>query len=554
MKKVLALIMSLILIVPLAACGESGVPTRAPQNQETTAPSGSQAPITTAAPQTEPQTKPPHVSPQTAQFPPAQTLKEMTHLSGVTEIWVDPASGREYLVWEDLGEDGHTRTMNCFDDDGQLLWWETFEYDEEEQPIRKYRLDPDKTHVLMKEELYYENGVLVRMEHYDGFYPEGDQLELSLTREESYFPNGNVNFCVTFYPVQIYGVYALEHQYEYDENGQELHHILFDPYGGIMEESYYGEKVIQVPDSVGRIYDLLNGTREEDFEKVWTACMEKIAKKNMTEDWEALCRDFSAVVDEYDGSALYRLREEYGLGLFLSSRAGSLYRFKARYRGEVVTSVKDGTVNPLLRERIYRPNCWLDFGGTLWLTEEYEQRMSELAGSSFEPYARADGDPIRILVVDDSSTIRGDEINAEIFSDKKQVERIVERAETMLSGLFAGKEEEQLILVSYPEAADVVIRIDTAYPFAGQYKYSDGTIANVWNTVVTLTAYDMRGAQGAEQRSVTETFKHLAGETVTTYGGTLIYMNVPDLTEVQYLSAVQAFVETIFSWFPDVAP
>ena len=122
------------------------------------------------------------------------------------------------------------------------------------------------------------------------------------------------------------------------------------------------------------------------------------------------------------------------------------------------------------------------------------------------------------------------------------------RGSALLKGLFHGQDVKKVVLTSYPELADVVLEILTTYPFAGQYKYSSGTLAQVWNTVVAINAYDMRGGNSASA-----TFKHLAGQTVSVSGGTKIYMRIPELTDEKYSADAQAFVQTIFSWFPDLA-
>ncbi|MBO4873132.1 MAG: hypothetical protein J5496_06935 [Lachnospiraceae bacterium] len=629
----------MLMLLQLAGCGgDTGSTTRSPQQKETTASAGTRAP-STSAPQTEPETEAPHIPPQTAVLPPAQTLKELTHLSGVMDTWFDPESGREYSIWEDLGEDGHTRTMNCFDDEEKLVWWEAYEYDGNEEIVRKLRWNPDKSLLLSREELYRENGTLVRMEHYDYTYPDGTPTDWYLSAEEEYYANGSPALRKVYYPYCFYGFYAVEHQYEYGEDGQELHHLVYDEAGTVIEEYVNGEKQVVVPDSLADIYRLLNETSAEEFETVWEACQTKIAQKNMSDKWEKLCHSFSALMDEYhgsrpDGILLYRLREEYGLGLFRSaSNAGGLYRSNTPSLYDVWNSVTEGEVNPLLFAKIYRRGCCLDFGGTLWLPEEFSRAASarstdgllfsdegtqkslnwssndlrafllngygydplpdyEAAGEQIpddraeyfafcvrltetiaqklgtdaetllesyeahldatkaEPDAaapRQERKPIRILVVDTSATIRGDEITPEmLISEDSEAESIVERAETILKGLFSGV-SDYVILTSYPELADVVLLIDTTYPFAGQYKYSSGTIANVWNTVVSVTAYEVNG-----EREVSAVFKHLAGQTVSVTGGTKIYMRVPELTKEEYAEDAHAFTSAVMSWFPDL--
>ena len=558
MRRVFAVILSLLMILQLTACGAGSLPTQSSKDNKTDRPSGSRAetaaPVTTA-PVTEPETEPPHIPPRTAQEPPSQTLRGLSHLSGVEEYWTDPETDREHIVFEDLGEDGHTRTMNCFDESGNLLWWEAFEYDENEQVAAVLRWRPDEMKLISREDLTRENGVLTGMKHYECYYPEtGGQMEAYMTFEESYYPDGNVHFHMTFYPFLELGEYYIEHQYEYAEDGQEVYHVLYDPYGGILEEYAYGEKVLHLPDTVAEIYKLLNEASEEEFETLWDACQKHLAEKNLTKSWEKLCHTFSGLMDIYHGSSgqemIYQLREEYGLKLFQNaSKAGGLYRNNPPSLYDVLTSIKEDKVSLKLFAKIYYPGCCSDLGGTIWLPALYDEYRQKMPTEGDAAVPREPGAPIRILIIDSSDSIRGNEMNEELFlSDTEKTGWIIDRAETLLKGLFHGQDVKKVVLTSYPELADVVLEILTTYPFAGQYKYSSGTLAQVWNTVVAINAYDMSGGNSASA-----TFKHLAGQTVSVSGGTKIYMRIPELTDEKYSADAQAFVQTIFSWFPDLA-
>ena len=314
------------------------------------------------------------------------------------------------------------------------------------------------------------------------------------------------------------------------------------------------EEAIKIPSDTYQIFKLLNdNTPDEDFEKVWEACMAKIEQTGKTEAWDQICHSLSGLMDEYNGSLLYRLREEYSLKLFSTNNGSDgHYRNNVPSKSNLESYVKENKLNPLLTAKMYREGCCLDFGGTIWLPEEYNQAM-EAPGPVDESDIRKPGEAIRILVVDKSWEVRGYEITQQLLlNDAERVKWIIDRDQTVYKGLFSGGNKKKVMLTSYPQLADVVLEINTTYPSAGQYKYSNGTTARVWNTVVTLTAYDMRGEQ-PEQRTATATFRHEAGKSVTVSGGSKIYLKVPDLTKEEYKADAQTFADTIFSWFPDLA-
>ena len=124
MKRGLAYLLAAVLLFQLTACGGETPATSAPSREPASATSAASEALPSAADTTavpEPPTEPPHLPPRTAYEPGALTLQTLSHASGVTENYTDPETGREYVVWEDLGEDGHTRTMNCFDAEGKLV-------------------------------------------------------------------------------------------------------------------------------------------------------------------------------------------------------------------------------------------------------------------------------------------------------------------------------------------------------------------------------------------------------------------------------------------------
>ena len=107
---------------------------------------------------------------------------------------------------------------------------------------------------------------------------------------------------------------------------------------------------------------------------------------------------------------------------------------------------------------------------------------------------------------------------------------------------------DKFMLTSYPRLADVILELNVTHPFAGHYQYSDGTPADVWNTVITLTAYRV----GTDD-SASVVFSHTAGQTVSVTGGTKIYMRIPNLEDEEYKADAQAFIDAIIAWFPDLA-
>ncbi|MBO4873133.1 MAG: hypothetical protein J5496_06940 [Lachnospiraceae bacterium] len=652
MRRGFAFLLAVCLIVSLAACGSDvTIPTRSPDNTKNASgtdaaanssqasPNGTQAarpaesvpPEATAA-VTEPETEAPHIPPKTAEKAPALTLAGLPNPLGEGTRETDPESGAVTVLVEDLGEDGHTYTRNCFDEAGNLLWYECFEYNDDEQIVCVLRKDAEERN-LSRDLLIREGGVLIRKEHYDCLdYVENVPAD-DLGFTEDYYPNGQLAARTAYGSYAAKG--AAKELTEYSEDGKETHHALYDSKGKLLEEYVDGKKVILVPDSVVEIFRLLNNdTPDEEFEETWEACLAHIEEKGQTESWEKLCHTLNGMMDEYNGSSLYWLREVYWLKLF-KDRTGGYWRDKTYASDTLIWYMQNEAVNPLLFAKVYRMGCYLDFGGTVWLPMEFSMAMSDesfgglipsddgsrqlldwssndlrafmmnrfgydplpdykaakeaipedgmdygvfcdqltetvaqQAGTDAETIlesyqahleetadevkaaaVRAEGDPIRILILDASETIMGDAITREMLSSRAntEYEKIVDRAETIYKGLFNGSNKAKVVLTSYPELADVVIEISTEYPYAGQYKYSSGTIADVWNTVVTLKAYDMRNG-----REVSAVFKHLAGQTVSVSGGVRIYMRIPDLTKEEYLGDAQSFVAAIFSWFPDL--
>ena len=661
MRKGFALITAILMIISLAACSSDvSIPTRSDNTKKTSAagaeenstktdPAATQAASqppetaarppetpTTEAPTTEePETEPPHIPPHTAESAPALTLAELPNPQGEGTRETNPESGAVTILIEDLGEDGHTRTMNCFDEEGNLLWYESYEYDEAEQVIASYRKDAEEI-TLSRETFLYENGALCERNYYESFDTgEGFFIE-EIVFTESYYPNGTLSELKNYFR----GSEDVKEVYAFSEDGAETYHAVYDIQGKLLEEYIDGKKVILLPDTALEIFQMLNETPEDEFEETWEACQEHIEEKNLTEDWEKLCHTLSGLLDEYNGSSLYWLREEYGLKLFTNGRYKFAYRNNTYCQDTLEPLVEAGEISPLLFAKVYRMGCYLDFGGTIWLPMEFSIAMSDgsVGGISLsddgterlldwsnndlrafamnswnidplpdyqaakeaipddgmdyaefcnqltetisqkigidtdaieEAYlahlqdiadevdaaaAREEGKPFRVLVVDSSETFRGDEITRELLASEEEsmsadvVDRDQQIYEDVFGPIDSNYRTDKFMLTSYPRLADVILELNVTHPFAGHYQYSDGTPADVWNTVITLTAYRV----GTDD-SASVVFSHTAGQTVSVTGGTKIYMRIPNLEDEEYKADAQAFIDAIIAWFPDLA-
>ncbi len=535
MKKILSLLLTAFLLAQLTACGQSTVP----GDQEDPDVS------TSSAEERDSLGKGKGLSafnftPKTASSPAAYKIDDVPHASGVTENITDPDTGKTYTVVEDLGAFGNSRTMNCFDEAGDLVWWENFEYDEDKKNTAINRLNPAGDELLSREILSYEGDVLAKMEHYDIVDTGNGSKDKCKRFVETYYPDKTVSSRTVYFPYEDLSAYVPEHTYEYDESGKETYHSVCDTDGTVLEEYVNGELVVEVPDTVFEIFELLNDTDDDKFDIVWKACREKMDESGMNDEWDGLCVTYSGLLDEYNGTLLYRMREEYGLKLF--DNKGRLRHDNTVNRSDLVYYTQDDTVNPKLHELMYRPGSFLDFGGTIWLPDEYKEAKENVE----ELPERIEDGLIRILVVDASKTIWNDKINSDLLlNDSSSVNRIIERAETLVGGIF-GDYSDKVVLTSYPELADVVIEIKAEYPLAGTYYYSDGTPAKVWNFKGTVKATNQRG-----KGEFSDTFRHTAGNTVSVSGGTEIFMMVPDLTEDAYKDRVTKFANTVISWYSE---
>ena len=544
MKKMKLLVLFVFVVFLLAGCGEeSDEIDRLSTNENKTtttgtpnnaAKSGAAKPNATATPTSTPTPVP---KPKTAEAPAALHRKDVVHASGVTEEWTDPDTGKKCTVVEDLGEDGCTKTMNCFDTDGNLVWWEYFQYDENDMISMICRMLPEGGHpihsVLFLQD---KNGVLVKTSHIDPMpEDEGDGDYTSYVEE--YYPNGTVKSQKTYYPNKNVRDAIAEYVVQYDENGNETYRSHSDRQGHLLEEYVNGVKNHIAPDTVYDMLKALNNASEEDFEGLWEACQKKITEKRMSDKWDELCEAYSCIIDGYYQSELSRLREEYGLILF--DYASDFHEGSSVDVETLAQYLETNPASVTIAERIYRPDSHLALDGTLWLPDEYKAVKGKKKLTE-----RNDDDPILVLVVDYSKTIWNETIKRSmLLEDPDTAERMVDRAEEMIYGLFIDY-SDIVSLTSYPELADVILEIRAEYPYAGKYYYSDGTPAKVWNTSITLKAINQRG-----KGETSATFKNNAGDTVSVYGGTEIYMEEPDLRDDEYSGKAEKFAKTVLSWF-----
>lgn len=476
---------------------------------------------------------------KTAERPAAINRNEVAHASGVTEEWTEPETGKLCTVVEDLGEDSYTRTMNCFNEDGYLVWWESFAYNFESRVSEVIRREPVNNDLISRKVLYYNDDYVSSMVLYEAVSSKSGINEEYKTREETYYPSGKVHVQTIYYPYEYFNRYIPQERIEYDEEGTESYHAFYDESGEIHDEYINGEKTFRVPDKVTEMFSVLNDAPDEDFEGLWNACQKKINEKSLTDQWNTLCEVVSASINQ-EGKALTRLRDEYGLKLFATkSSSNKFYRDVTSSYKNVIKYIEENEVNPLLYEKVYRESAYPDVGGTLWLPAEYKE-----ATKSLKRAERNDGDMIRILVIDYSDTIWTNPISRDLLlEDTKYSERMIERAEIILNGLFSSV-SGKICFTSYPELADVVFEIRTEYPFAGQYRYTNGSIASVWNLSMEVTAVNMRG-----KGEVSATFENKAGTSISSKGGSKIYMRVPDVTKDAYRDKAENFTNTVLSWF-----
>ena len=170
------------------------------------------------------------------------------------------------------------------------------------------------------------------------------------------------------------------------------------------------------------------------------------------------------------------------------------------------------------------------------LVEEEKERIAQRN-------VHEEGSPVRILIVDESKTIMGDTITPELLADSGDRKSILNRAGNTLD-IFRKHRAGDFVVTGYPELADVVIKLKTTYPYAGKYAYSSGTRADVYNTVMDITAIDTR-----DNKTKTVRLGHYAGNRVSVRGGTKIYMYDPRPDEEKWSSSAASFADQVYEWY-----
>ena len=302
------------------------------------------------------------------------------------------------------------------------------------------------------------------------------------------------------------------------------------------------------PNPLYTLFEELNRAPEEYLETNWKNAQAQISEQHLEEKWDEFCKEYSAVAD-YLGSAVKRLRDDYRLSIFETNmsypewNAGmtDAYYFLSRY-------VKEGKVKPAVAELLYRPGCRLNLGGTLWLYEDYKA-VEETLG---QPAERKQGDPIRVLIVDCSETYENVPITGEqLMSDSTFALNVRKRAETLFSGLFQD-DKAKIRPVSYPEIADVVIKITVTYPFNGTYYVQNGSFSvNVWNTDAVITAVNRRTGEEIEVLFSNKTPQSMIISEVDKRKDR--FMDTPNLrTDNRFKDNAKKLTQDILAWFPDV--
>ena len=542
-RKMKCLLLIVLIAVLLTGCGEDANDRESQSSDKKPSVTGaldegagSQAvqPKATSTPTPTP-TPIPH--PKTAATPAALDRNDVSHASGATEEWTDPETGEKCTVVEDIGEDGYTKTMNCYDGAGKLVWWENYEYDVNDMECMICRMSADDNRVILKKMFIRDdNGKVIRVNHIEPLPQEVGDGEYTFCVEE-FYPDGVLKTKTTYYPTRTNSKALEEYVFEYNSDGTEAYRSHSDKDGNLLEEYVDGIKIYIAPNTPFEMLQALNDASDEDFEGLWEACRKKVQEKKLEETWDELCEACSCIADGYFKSDLFKLRHDYGLILFDST---ARYDEWSNINFDLLALYLDEQpLSETLKERIYKQGSHIVMGGTIWLPDEYKTAKGKMKQKD-----RNADDLIRILVVDYSKTIWNETINhSMLLDDPDNAERMVERAETMIEGLFEDC-TDRICLTSYPDLADVVLEIRTEYPYAGKYYYSDGTPAKVWNTSITLKAINQRGKGEASA-----TFKHSAGDTVSVTGGTEIYMTEPDLTEDEHVSKAEKFTNTVLSWF-----
>lgn len=542
------------------------------------------------------------LGPSTAVMPPALRIEDLPAPVGNPEIVTDAESGTKHTIVVDAGADGRTKTTNCFDENGDLEWWTAYEYSSKGIEASAVTRGPDNTFLWQEDFFYDEDGIRTSMNHvgadrnleysyeyyqngatsrYITYHPnkelseifeydeEGKEIRRAVYSEDGAllqeFVNGKEVIQV---PETLDEVFALLN--EPCEDFERVYQSCMEAIEERRQQEEWGALCSKVSATFDylrspvyqlyEVYKLKMGTPDYSFDSYVNIVKEGIQPQllmtvyslgNHLDGFYALWlpkayasatsdRFFGGLID--DGNDTYQLDWSHpALWQFVQVRYGvEAWRV---YTEAIAALPEEETDENAFRAQITELVC-TEAGVTdeellSTYTEHIDAERERIAAAN----AHQNGDPIRILILDESDTVRGDTITADLLMNTDKRERILSRAEEVWN-IFPTYHKGDFDVTSYPDLADVIIELNVSYPYAGRYYYSDGTPADVYNTVMDVTAIDTRDDTTASVR-----FSHIAGDTVSVSGGTEIYMYVPRASEEEWASDAAAFADQVFAWY-----
>lgn len=303
------------------------------------------------------------------------------------------------------------------------------------------------------------------------------------------------------------------------------------------------EETIHWPDLIRQ----LNGAESSEFEALYAEAMEKIERLGLQDDWDAVCRSASAYLDYTNDEYLYEIGENYRF----HSNYGPTFPGlpEGVYLSNICRALENAGLDTPLMEKIYTPGNKLRPSSAVW-----KRDMLSLRGYPETAPEREPGDPIRVLVVYLGDIVIVDRTGM-VTLTPDYADEMIEDVTKLWDQFFADIEGASLDDASYPvddpedmprvqivtdpEQADVILRYDLEYPFAGSYGPTGGL--SVYNCHVDVS---IRKADETEYLQFH--YEHNAGNSVSARSGsTKLWMHIPDDIDNEIGT-------TILSWFPDV--
>ena len=448
-------------------------------------------------------------APKTATEPPALHKDDLPNPIGSPDVILWGEEDCEVIL--DQGEDGLTLTKNGFDENGDLIWWEAFEFNADGLPVKGTTRDPDGE-ILRWEKL----GYYLDFNSDSTIYDSADVVRAEYSYRSEDGSIGHVTLYDENGKKQLYVAY--------DSDGSERSREEYDENGELIREYRDGYLAMEFPDSELDVLKLLNETPDEDFEEVFASCIHHMEEAGQKDRFDELCKTVSATLD-YIGTPMQALYEQYRLCL-------GIYNM---YFSDIRDMVEEG-LNPKLQEAIYQEGCSLDYAGTAWIPELFDQALPDTPPEEKEEYSQ-----IRIVYLDSSSAIYDKEMTLENLSIDYVASNVCDQMQELLDGIFGN--DPRVIMEGDPAQADVILNVNVSYSFAGTYYYEDGSPANVYATQWDITATDRRSDKSASVRFAREPGDTLYGHTEN------VYMSTPDFEEEPYRSDADAFADTIYGWY-----